>query len=73
MENENGGLSLLEGFMEAIGKKNKEIKNYDRWELGDFIQKDTWKHLIMLGIISGIQHYKSDDNRRVDANPGEAV
>lgn len=36
MENENGGLSLSEVSMEAIGRKNQESWNYDRWGLGDF-------------------------------------
>ena len=54
MEDENGRLYLSERFMEAVGRENKEIRNYDRWGLGDFRQKGTLKHSFMLYTINDI-------------------
>ena len=36
MENVNGGLSLSEGFMAAIGRKDQETDHYVRWGLRYF-------------------------------------
>ena len=54
MEDANGRLSLLEGFMEAVGRKNKEPRIYVKFQMGYFRQKGTWKNLIMPRTNSGI-------------------
>ena len=54
MENANGGVSLLEGFMAFIGRKIQEIDSYDRCGLAYFGQKGTWKYSFMPSTIHGI-------------------
>ncbi len=38
-----------------------------------FGQKGTWKYLFMPSIIGGIKYYKSENEKRVDANPSKVV
>ena len=54
MEDANGRLSLLEGFMEVVGRQNQEPGIYVKCGIGSFRQKGTWKHLIMPSTNSGI-------------------
>ena len=54
MEDANGRLSLLEGFMEAVGRKNQELGIYVEWRLGYFRKKGTWKHSMMPDTIGDI-------------------
>ena len=66
MEDANGRLSLSEGFMEDVRRKNQESRIYVKQWMGSFGHKITWKHSIMPGTIGGISCYKSEDNRRFD-------
>ena len=54
MEDANGGLSVLEGFVPTIGQKIKIASGYEGWRMGGSWQKGIGNNtFVLVGFIDG--------------------
>ena len=58
MEDANGGLSVPERSVLAIGRKRKIASSYEGWRMGGSWQKGTRNNTIVLGFIGDFQYFK---------------
>jgi hypothetical protein len=66
MEDENGGLSILENVFPTIRWNIKEDNDYEGQIMGGYLQKGIGNNMVVLGNIDGFQHLKRKDNEISD-------
>ena len=70
MEDANGGLSILEGYIPIVGRKRKTTSDYEGRRMGFFLQKGTRNNTAMFGFVGGFQYLKRKENRECDERIG---
>ena len=63
MEDANGGLYILEGFIPTIGKKRKIVGSYEGWRMRGSQRKRTGNNTIVPIFVDGFQYFEIKDNR----------
>ena len=58
MEDANGGLSVPERSVPAVGRKSKIASGYEGWRMGGSWQKGIGNNIGVLGFVGGFQYLK---------------
>ena len=68
MEDANGGLSVIEGSIPTVGRKNKIVEDYDGRRMGGSWQKGTGNNMVVPGFVGGFQYLKRKENKGCGEN-----
>jgi hypothetical protein len=73
MEDTDGKLFVLEGYIPTIGWNRKEASGYEGRRMGDSRQKGSRNDTAEPGSICGFQYFEIKDNKGFNGHIGQIV